>query len=112
MYGASDFCDGQQRWRWEFATQGRRTESNGGFTLCPTYRYTPAELRLAQCLLVDRTEVASDENNITVQGIREKSQTESAREAKLATAGLQTNSTTLCFVGLVNPRVIQMQLYQ
>jgi hypothetical protein len=33
---------------------------------------------------VDRTEVASDENNITVQGIREKSQTESAMEAKLA----------------------------
>jgi hypothetical protein len=20
MYGASDFCDGQQRWHWEFAT--------------------------------------------------------------------------------------------
>jgi len=61
---------------------------------------------------VDRTEVASDENNITVQGIREKSQITSAREAKLATAGLQTNSTTLCFVGLVNPREIRMQLYQ
>jgi prophage regulatory protein len=25
---------------------------------------------------------------------------------------LQTNSTTLCFVGLVNPREIRMQLYQ
>ena len=71
----------------------------------------PSEI-LHTDLLANRLDAIPDENNITVQGIREKSQTTSAREAKLATAGLQTNSTTLCFVGLVNPRVIQMQLYQ
>ena len=67
---------------------------------------------LPNVFLMDTTEVVPDQNDITVQGIREKSKTTSAREAKLATAGLQTNSTMFCFVGLVNPRVIQMQLYQ
>jgi hypothetical protein len=43
--------------------------------------------------LADRSEDIPDKNNITVQGILEKSQTKGARESKLATPGLQANST-------------------
>jgi hypothetical protein len=42
---------------------------------------------------VDRTEVVPDKKDITVQGILEKSQTTSATESTLLTAGLQANST-------------------
>jgi hypothetical protein len=42
---------------------------------------------------VDRTEVVPDKKDITVQGILEKSQTTSATESTLLTAGLQAIST-------------------
>jgi hypothetical protein len=42
---------------------------------------------------VDRAQVVSDKKDITVQGILEKSQTTSATESSLLTAGLQAYST-------------------
>ena len=98
--------------------QGTLRNSNGGSSdvlnssLMRSATMFPPSDNLHNVLLANRPDAIPDENNIIVQGILEKSQTTSAREAKLATAGAQTNSTTFCFEGLVNPPVIQMQLYQ
>jgi hypothetical protein len=53
----------------------------------------PLRNDLHNVFLVDRSEVASDKNDITVQGILEKSQATSATESVLLTAGLQAIST-------------------
>jgi hypothetical protein len=54
---------------------------------------SPASEKLHNVLLANRPDAIPDKNNITVQGIREKRQTKGARESKLATPGLQANST-------------------
>ena len=54
---------------------------------------SPTSDDLHNILLANRPDAMPDENNITVQGILEKSQTKGARESKLATVGLQAIST-------------------
>ena len=53
----------------------------------------PTSDKLHNVLLAKRPDAIPDENNITVQGIVEKSETTSATESRLLTAGLQAIST-------------------
>jgi hypothetical protein len=50
---------------------------------------SPPSDDLHNVLLANRPDAIPDENDITVQGILEKSQTKGARESKLATPGMQ-----------------------
>jgi hypothetical protein len=54
---------------------------------------SPTSDDLLNILLANRTDVIPGENSITVQGIREKSQSEAAAEAKSSMDGLQAYST-------------------
>jgi hypothetical protein len=73
--------------------------SNGGSqivlnsSLMRSVTMSPPSDDLHNVLLANRPDAIPDENNITVQSILEKSQTKGARESKLATPGLQANST-------------------
>ena len=62
-------------------------------SLTRSVRMLPSSDDPHNVFLADRSEDIPDKNNITVQGIQEKSQTKGARESKLATPGLQANST-------------------
>ena len=74
-------------------------KSNGGSqivlnsSLMRSATMSPPSDRLHNVHLANRPDAIPDENNITVQSILEKSQTKGARESKLATPGLQANST-------------------
>ena len=62
-------------------------------SLTRSVRMPPSSDDPHNVFLADRSEDIPDKNNITVQGILEKSQTKGARESKFATPGLQANST-------------------
>ena len=73
--------------------QHRRADTVLNTSLTRSVRMLPSSDDPHNVFLADRSEDIPDKNNITVQGILEKSQTKGARESKLATPGLQANST-------------------
>ena len=79
--------------------RGTLRKANGGScdvlnsSLMRAGTMSPPSDRLHNDFLANRPDAIPDKNNITVQGILEKSQTKGARESKLATPGLQANST-------------------
>jgi len=93
-------------------------KSNGGSQsvlntwLVRSVTMSPPSGRLHNVLFANRPDAIPDENSITVQGIREKSQSEAAAEAKSSMDSLQAYLTDAVVGGSVRPSVIQVQLNQ
>ena len=90
-------------------------KSNGGSqivlnsSLMRSATMSPPSDRLHNVHLANRPDAIPDDN-ITVQGISGKSQTEGSRGAKFSGLGCKQIRKRLCSVGLVKQRAIQMQV--
>jgi hypothetical protein len=95
MYGATILVTGSAGLVGHLQHRGALKKSNGGSrnvlnsSLMRSVTMTPPSGDLHNVLLANRPGAIPGENNITVQGTPEKSQTTCATESRLLTAGLQ-----------------------